>query len=51
MHKCTNCEYEFDEPHRVRINMGIAIIDQVQCPKCQCPIETEITKQDIKCPV
>ena len=40
--KCTNCNEEFTKPYEIKMDLGIAVIYQKQCPKCQCPLHTDI---------
>ena len=44
MKKCINCNKTYEKTKNIRIDLGIAVIEQKQCPYCQCPVNTKIRK-------
>ena len=45
--ECPNCNKEYKEEKNVEFDLGFAIIEQKQCPYCQCPINTKIIHKEI----
>lgn len=44
--KCLNCNEVYNETKNIKLNLGFVIIEQSQCPYCQCPIDTKIIHKE-----
>ena len=45
--KCINCNKKYEEEKNIKVDLGIATIEQKQCPYCQCPIDIKIIHKEI----